>query len=87
MLKGQGLTFIRAERNKGISQKNGEAFDFASVTLSDGLESFKLDVKPVLTEMQPLNTLRKGEKCTVTVDVGERFGKPTFTVSDVVAVK
>lgn len=83
MLQGKNLTYIRHERNQGIGKNSGQPYDFANITLSDGLESFKLDLKPELTEKSTLENLRKGDKVTVIVDVYENFNRTQFIVSDV----
>lgn len=81
MLKGKNLTYIRHEKIEGTSQKTGLPYCFASVTLSDGLESFKLDMKPELANQ--INGLRKGDNVEITVDIGESFNRTTFLVSAV----
>lgn len=83
MLKGEKLTYIRHERNKGIGKKSEQPYDFASITLSDGIESFKLDLKPEVTEVNHVLELKKGDKVTITVDIFERFKNTAFIVSDV----
>lgn len=86
MLKGENLTYIRHDRMQGIGTKSGKPYDFANVTLSDGLESFKLDVRPEMTESSQVQNLRKGDKVNIKVDVYENFNKTAFMVSDIKAV-
>jgi len=80
MLKGNDLRFIRANRMTGTNKK-GNPYDFADITLSDGMESFKLEVKPELVPL--LDTYKKGEKVDINVDVYERYDKTAFLVSGV----
>lgn len=83
MLKGEKLIYIKHERNKGISKKSGNEYDIANVTLSNGLVSFKIDVKPYLTETPDLQELRMGDKVNVVVDVEERYNTDVFYLSDI----
>lgn len=83
MLKGTNLIYIRHERNKGIGKNSGLPYDFANITLSDGIESFKLDIKTDLIETKTLQDIKKGEKISVHVDIFENFNKTAFIVSDV----
>jgi len=83
MLQGTKLTYIRHARNKGIGNKSGNPYDFANIILSDGLESFKLDMKPELTETRLMQDIKKGAVVNVEVDVYENFDKTAFIVSDV----
>lgn len=86
MLKGEKLIYIKHERNKGVSKKSGNEYDIATITLSDGLQSFKIDVQPFLTETPELQNLRKGDKVNVVVDVEERFNNDVFVVVQVAKV-
>lgn len=83
MLKGEKLTYIRHERNTGVGNKSGKPYDFANITLSDGIESFKLDLKPELTEYKEVAELKKGDKITITVDIFERFKETSYIVSEI----
>jgi len=83
MLKGNDLTYIRHERNQGVGKNSGLPYDFASMVLSDGLESFKMDIKPDLTTRSDVQNLRKGDKLTVLVDVYENFNRTAFIISDI----
>lgn len=83
MLKGDNLTYIRHDRMQGIGAKSGKPYDFANVTLSDGLESFKLDIRPEMTESSKVLALRKGDKVNIKVDVFENFNKTAFMVSEI----
>lgn len=82
MLEGKNLTFIRADRMQGTG-KNGRPYDFANVTLSDGLESFKIDIKPEMTERPEVYNLKKGDKVDIKVDIYENFNRTAFIVSDI----
>lgn len=83
MLKGEGLVFIRHEHRKGISSKTDQPYEFANVTLSDGLESFKLNLDLAIIPM--FERFKKGDKITITVDVLEGFNnRPEFLITDVV---
>lgn len=66
MLKGEGLIYVRHEHRKGVS-KDGNDYEFANVTLSDGLESFTLNIDFSILPM--FDQFRKGEAIDITVDV------------------
>ena len=83
MFKGEKLIYIKHERNKGVSKKSGNEYDIANITLSNGPVSFKIDIKPFITETPELQNLRMGDKVNVIVDVEERFNNDVFFVSDV----
>lgn len=83
MLQGKKLTYIRHARNKGIGAKSGQPYDFANIILSDGLESFKLDMKPELAETRLLQDIKKGAVVNIDVDVYENFDKTAYIVSEV----
>jgi len=74
------LVFIRAERNKGYSEKSKKDYDFANITLSDGLESLKMDITPDLVANLDF---RKGDKVVITVDVSESNNRTKFMVTEV----
>ncbi|PJO44101.1 hypothetical protein [Lysinibacillus xylanilyticus] len=76
------LKFIRAERNKGYSEKSKKDYDFANITLSDGLESLKIDIVPELAE-QYQNTFKKGDNVVITIDMTESNNRLKFVVTDV----
>lgn len=82
MFKGNGLIYIRHERNKGISKTDKE-YDFANLTLSDGLESFKVSIEPYLCETPLLQNLKKGDKVSVSLEAFENFGKTVFSVTQI----
>lgn len=82
MLKGTSLIYIRHERNRGVS-KTDKQYDFATATLSDGLESFKMDLLPALTEMPIFQALKKGDKINIDVEVFENFGKSQYMITQV----
>lgn len=82
MLKGEKLIFIRHEHRQGISQKNDMPYEFANVTLSDGLESFKLNIDLAIVPM--FDRFKKGEEINIVIDVLEGFNnRPDFLVTDV----
>lgn len=83
MLEGKNLIFIRHERNTGVGKESNKPYDFANLTLSDGLESFKMPIEPHLTESKLMHDLKKGDKVTITVDVFENFNRTQFIVSAV----
>lgn len=76
------LVFIRTERNKGYSEAKKKDYDFANITLSDGLESMKIDIVPELAE-QYQNVFKKGEKVVITVDMSESNNRLKFVVTEV----
>lgn len=83
MLKGENLTYIRHDRMRGVGNKSGQPYDFANITFSDGLESFKVDVRPEITESSFVQSLRKGDKVNIHVDIYENFNKTAFIVADI----
>lgn len=80
------LTFVRSERIKGVSKRTGNDYDIANVTISDGLESIKLSVEPILFESESFANLRKGDKVTVVIDAKERFNNINFVVISVTPI-
>ena len=76
------LVFIRSERNKGYSEKSKKDYDFANITLSDGLESLKMDIVPELAE-QYQNSFKKGDNVVINVDISESNNRTKFIVSEV----
>lgn len=74
------LVFIRAERNQGYSEKKKRDYDFASVTLSDGLESLKMEIVP---ELVPSLQFKKGDNVIINVDISESNNRTVFIVSDI----
>lgn len=84
MLTGKNLNFIRAEKVEGVSNKSGLPYCFAHLTVSDGMESFKLDLDPNIVHL--VSGFNKGEKVNIFVDVRENFNKNQFLVTDVQAI-
>jgi len=76
------LKFIRTERNKGYSEKKQKEYDFANITLSDGLESLKMDIVPELVE-QYQSQFKKGDNVVITVDMNESNNRLQFVVTEV----
>ncbi|MEK5234092.1 hypothetical protein MHB42_20600 [Lysinibacillus sp. FSL K6-0232] len=76
------LVFIRAERNKGYSEKSKKDYDFANITLSDGLESLKVDIQPELVE-QCQTLYKKGDNVVITVDITEVNNRARFIVTKI----
>lgn len=84
MLRGK-FGFIRHEHNQGVSQKNGQPYDFASVTLSDGIESFQADLDQAV--IPSLSGLRKGDQVNIEIEPQIRFGKTIYKVVHVSPAK
>lgn len=84
MLAGE-YTFIRHEHNQGFSEKSKKDYDFASVTLSDGIESFDMDLEQKV--IPSLAGLSKGDKVQILVEPGIRFKRTVFKVVEVSPVK
>ena len=84
MLRGK-FTFIRHEHNVGVSKKTDKPYDFASITLSDDIESFKLDLEQ--TAIPSLAGLRKGDSVNIEVEIGESFNQTAFKVVNVSLAK
>jgi hypothetical protein len=69
MLKGDYI-YIKPNRVQGISAKNQKPYDFANLTVSDGLESFEMACKPSLaTALEENENLRKGDSIVVEVEL------------------
>lgn len=83
MLQGKNLNFIRAEKIEGTSAKSGLPYCFANLTVSDDMESFKLDLNPDLVPL--LAGYNKGDKINIVVDVRENFNRNQFIVTNVQA--
>lgn len=82
MFIGEKLVFIRHQHRAGISAKTNKEYEFANVTLSDGLESFTLDVD--LSVVKKFEDFRRGDKVVVTLDAVEGFGNNiSFVVSNI----
>ncbi|PJO44011.1 hypothetical protein, partial [Lysinibacillus xylanilyticus] len=64
------------------SEKSKKDYDFANITLSDGLESLKIDIVPELAE-QYQNTFKKGDNVVITIDMTESNNRLKFVVTDV----
>lgn len=80
MLKGE-LVYIRHEHRSGIGKTSGEPYEFANVTLSDGLESIKLNIDLQIVPM--FEGFKKGEKIAITVDLIEAFNRLDLLIVDV----
>lgn len=83
MFMGQELVYIRHSRNKGIGKESKKAYDFCNITLSDGLESFDLEMEPHLDESPDLVNLNKGDVVNLKIDVYQSFNRTQFKVVDV----
>ena len=82
MFVGEKLVYIRHQHMSGISNKNQQPYEFANVTLSDGLESFDLNIE--LTKVSLFTNLKRGDSVIVTLDIGDSFGnRINFVVSDI----
>lgn len=81
MLQGKNLNFIRIEKNEGVGKNSGLPYLFCKMTLSDGLESFKLDIKPDLFDR--VSTFKKGDTVNIEIDVIESFNRTQFIVTNV----
>lgn len=84
MLRGK-YTFIRHEHNQGYSEKSKKDYDFASITLSDGIESFDMDLEQ--TVIPSLAGLRKGDEVNIEVETSIRFKRTAFKVVNVSPAK
>lgn len=84
MLRGK-FTFIRHEHNQGVSTKTNKPYDFATISLSDGIESFKLDLAQSV--IPTLAGLRKGDEVNIEVEIGESFNQTAFKCINVSPAK
>lgn len=80
MLNGE-FVFIRAERIEGISSKTNKPYDIGKLTVSDGLESFDMDINPNLVPM--LGHITKGDKVKLNVEVTPGFRGTNYQVNKV----
>lgn len=80
MLQGKNLTFIRAELIEGVSKHNKE-YSICNITLSDGLESFKLNMQKEV--MGFISAFKKGDKVNIEIDVVENYNRNDFIVTNV----
>lgn len=83
MLSGE-LIFIRHDRVTGTNDK-GVNYDFANITLSDGLESFTLGLD--LSILPMVSNLKKGDNINLTVDIANVGRNVRFSVSDVIKIE
>lgn len=81
MLQGKNLNFIRAEKNEGVGRESGLPYCFCNLTLSDGMESFKLDMKPEI--FANMSNFKKGDTVNIEIDVVEKFKRTQFIVTNV----
>lgn len=79
MLSGN-LIFIRHDRIQGTNDK-GNNYDFANVTLSDGLESFTLGLD--LSILPMVQNFRRGDNVLLTVDLQNQGRNVRLIVSDI----
>lgn len=83
MLEGKNLMFVRAELIEGTSNKTGKHFSICNITLSDEIESFKLDLdKEVIADMAQF---QKGDKVNLLIDIIPRYNNNQFLVTHVMA--
>lgn len=81
MLKGEKLNFIRCEHRKGVSNNTGKEYEIANVTLSDGLESFTMDIEP--GRIPTAKSFSKGDLVNIEVDVINGFNRTRFVVTNI----
>lgn len=78
------LIFVGAVRNKGISKKTGNEYDFANIEVSDGIGSLEWPIVPALAE-QVAESYKRGDKVQLSVDVRrDTFGNTQFIVNNVI---
>lgn len=75
--------FIKSQRNRGLSKKDQTPYDFASITLSDGLESIKHNLDPQVVEKGTLDHVKRGQNVEVTLECSEGFNRVDYTVTGV----
>lgn len=76
-------TYVSHNRNKGLSKKDNSPYDFASITLSDGLESIKHSLDPQLVEQGHLDNLKRGQKVEVVLECSEGYNRVDYTITGV----
>lgn len=74
--------FVTHKRNRGNSKKDNSPYDFATITLSDGLLSVKHDMKPHLVETHAFQNLKRGDFVEVTIDAEEGYNRTDYIVTD-----
>lgn len=77
--------FIRHEHNVGVGKESGKAYDFATISLSDGVESFDADLDQQV--IPQLAGLRKGDSVNIEIEPQIRFKKTVFKVVQVSPAK
>lgn len=70
MLKGEGLIYVKHEHRAGVS-KDGRDYEFANVTLSDGLESFPLPLD--FTVVPVFEKMNRGDSVDLLIDLDIGF--------------
>lgn len=77
MLKGEYI-YVDLEHRNGISTKNGQPYNFANVTLSDGLESFTQSIDPEL--VPSFNGAQRGDKVQISVQITAKKSGNEFKI-------
>ena len=78
------LKFVATERKKGTSQKSGNDYDFATITVSDGLDSVDLSLRVDLHEYVQKNFAR-GQNVVIHIDAKRSGARTSFEVTKVEA--
>lgn len=82
LISEKPVIFVGAVRNKGISKKSGNEYDFATIEISDGIGSIEMPLRVDLAETLNHN-LNRGDKIKIRVDARKNFGRTEFLVDHV----
>lgn len=74
---------VKTTRNQGTS-KTGQNFDIGKITISDGLESFELDINPEL--IPAITYIKKGDKVNVSLTPENTFRGVRYIITNVLPV-
>lgn len=84
MLKGEKLYFVESEHRRGTN-KDGVPYEFANITLSDGLESFKIPLS--LDLVNSIGNLKRKDLINIQVDISIGYNnRINLTVTDLSSV-
>lgn len=82
LISEKPVIFVGSVRNKGVSKKSGNEYDFATIEVSDGIGSIEMPLRPDLAETVNA-TFNRGEKIKIRVDARKNFGRTEFLVDQV----
>lgn len=75
--------YVSHNRQRGLSKKDKTPYDFASITLSDGLESIPHNLDVQLVEKGIFDNLKRGQNVEVVLECSEGYNRVNYTVTGV----